>query len=331
MVEERKIWRKHFSKVGFAYLLGAILFTGGQLLVVTLVEALFPEFIDTMDKALLVQLLPVYAICVPIFMWVVSRLPKTTIEKHKMKVSEFIGAMACVYAVVILSNVVGLIFTAFLGEAMDHEVMNQAATMITNTSPWVSLLLMVILAPIVEETLFRKLLIDRTVKYGEGISIILSGLMFGLFHGNINQFVYAFALGAFFAFIYIRTGNVKITMALHAFINFMGSVVVETVFGMFDMDTFEELAAAGDVEKLTLFVQDNLAGVLLYMGYFVVLITLVVSGVVLMIVKRKRFKLSPSEVQIPKGKRFATVFCNAGMILYFIAWIVMIVVETIMA
>ena len=58
----------------------------------------------------------------------------------------------------------------------------------TESNMMVTFLYMVICAPILEEYIFRKLIVDRTVKYGQGVAIVLSGLMFGLFHGNLNQF-----------------------------------------------------------------------------------------------------------------------------------------------
>lgn len=60
-----------------------------------------------------------------------------------------------------------------------------------------NLALISIIGPIFEEILFRKILIDKTIKYGARISIIISALLFGLFHGNVNQFFYAFLMGGF--------------------------------------------------------------------------------------------------------------------------------------
>ena len=44
--------------------------------------------------------------------------------------------------------------------------------------------------------MFRKLLIDRIVPFGQRVAVVVSGLAFGLFHGNFYQFFYAFSLGA---------------------------------------------------------------------------------------------------------------------------------------
>ena len=61
--------------------------------------------------------------------------------------------------------------------------------------------------------------------FGEKPAVILSGLAFGLIHGNLTQFFYAFGLGIAFGYIFVKTGKVKYPIILHMIINFLGSVV----------------------------------------------------------------------------------------------------------
>ena len=62
-----------------------------------------------------------------------------------------------------------------------------------------------------------------------------------------------------------------------------------------------------------------------YMVYVLFILAVVITGIVLFIVFRKRFALDPG--QIPKGQRFKTVICNPGMLCYCIFWIVMILLQ----
>lgn len=84
--------------------------------------------------------------------------------------------------------------------------------------------MVVFAAPIVEELLYRKMLIDRIAAYGDGVSVVVSGLLFGLAHGNFSQFFYAFGLGALFAYVYIKTGHIGYTIGFHMFFNLIGGV-----------------------------------------------------------------------------------------------------------
>ncbi|MBO7086460.1 MAG: CPBP family intramembrane metalloprotease, partial [Bacilli bacterium] len=89
-------------------------------------------------------------------------------------------------------------------------------------------------APIIEEFIFRKLLIDKIAPHGEGIAIITSAMLFGLMHGNLGQFFLAFFLGLLFAIVYTKTRNIKYTMGLHFMINTIASL--PEIFILFNID-----------------------------------------------------------------------------------------------
>lgn len=174
--------------------------------------------------------------------------------------------------------------------------------------------------------LVGKLIVDRTVKYGQGVAIVLSGLMFGLFHGNLNQFAYAMLLGMFLAFLYVKTGNLKITIGLHMCINFMGAVVSVLLLKAIHLDEYQEIVMnGGDAQAIMDFMMQYLPGWIGYMIYVLFILAAVITGIVLFIVFRKRFAVEPG--QIPKGQRFKTVICNPGMLCYCIFWIVMILLQ----
>lgn len=76
-----------------------------------------------------------------------------------------------------------------------------------------------VLAPIFEEIVFRKHLMDRLSKYGVSGAIIVSGLFFGLYHLNPLQFFFATMLGIVFGYVYAYTHNIVYTILLHFFYN----------------------------------------------------------------------------------------------------------------
>lgn len=315
--------RKHFSILGFVFSAGAILFTGGQYLCIWI----FEDWIVDYNTLLIWQLIPVYLISVPLFAYLISLMPKKTVEKHKMRPWQYICSLFCVYGIGIVSNLVGLLVTFLMGLASGHMINNQAVTVISSLNPWVSIVMMVILAPMIEEFLFRKMLITRTIQYGEGISVLLSGLMFGLFHGNLNQFAYAFTVGCFFAFIYVKTGKIWLTISMHAFLNFMGSVVPQFVLKFSGVNEFMEMNSLS--QQALEFVSDHLMGILIYLGYAFLISGMVQAGIVLLIVFRRKFRFNKGEIQVPRGQRFKTYFLNPGMIVYVLVWVGMIVYQAI--
>ena len=79
------------------------------------------------------------------------------------------------------------------------------------------LLLAGLIAPAAEELLFRRLLLRRLRPYGERFALVASALCFGLFHGNLNQFFYAFLL--VLAELALSTGCLWQAVLLHALVN----------------------------------------------------------------------------------------------------------------
>ena len=73
--------------------------------------------------------------------------------------------------------------------------------------------------PALEEAAFRGLLLRRLRPYGERFALVASALCFGLFHGNLNQFFYAFLLGLVLAELALSTGCLWQAVLLHALVN----------------------------------------------------------------------------------------------------------------
>lgn len=78
-----------------------------------------------------------------------------------------------------------------------------------------------IIAPILEEILFRGILLRGLLqhKVNAAVAIILSSFLFGIAHLNPWQFIGAGMLGAVFGFVYYRTKSLWLCIFLHALNN----------------------------------------------------------------------------------------------------------------
>ncbi len=330
MEEPLKVTRKHFSKLGGMFVLGTVIVFAVQLIPMALAQLFRPEWIQDPNINLTMSMLPMYLVGMPALIALVRTVPAETVEKRQMKWWQFLLAMIMCFGVMYASNFVGMIFSTIIGLIKGSAVQNTILNVATSISMPLAVLYMVICAPLMEEYVFRKLIVERTVKYGQGVAVLVSGLMFGFFHGNLNQFVYAFTLGCFLAFLYVKTGKLKITIAIHMAVNFMGSVVSLTLLDMLDLDRYMEIVAGGmDMDALMAYMSENALGWVLYMmlGFFV--IASILTTVILLIVcaVKKKITFERGQVAIPRGKRFSTVILNVGMLLYCIFWIVMIVMQ----
>lgn len=326
--DEVKAARKHFSKLGGGYLAGTIAIFAVQLLALEIAKAAMPGMMKNMDIYLLVTMMPMYLIAIPFLVLLVRRLPAQTPQKRTMKPGQFAVSVIMAFALMYVANIIGTIITTIIGLLKRGSVGNTLVGVVTSASPLVLLFIVVICAPVIEEFVFRKLVVDRTIRYGQGTAVVLSGLMFGLFHGNLNQFVYATALGMFLAFLYAKTGKLKITIAIHMMVNFMGSMVSTWVIKIVNLEALMSLNG-GDMRAVIEYLSENMLGFLVYMLYAGCIFGIMIAGVVLLIVSavKKRFRFERGSVSIPKGKRFGTVILNLGMGLYCVFWIGMIIYQ----
>lgn len=103
-----------------------------------------------------------------------------------------------------------------------------------------------IVIPILEELIFRRLVIDSTSKYGFGAAIMISAFTFAVYHGNFTQFFYAFMLGLIFAYIYCNTGKLRYTVLLHMGYNLYASAVIPLARKMIHPDVTNTITNALD-------------------------------------------------------------------------------------
>lgn len=332
-MENVKEYKKDFSRLGLIYVIGYIIINVASVSVSKIVFYLKPEWQGNMNVILLLSAVSMYLIGMPILIFLVSRLPGRTPQKHKMKPGEFVLAFIMCIAIMYANNFIGVTLVSIIGSLKGSPVNNVVMDMASTADMRLTFVYMVLLAPVLEEFIFRKLIVDKTLKYGEGAAIVISGVMFGLFHGNISQCLYAAAMGMFLAFLYVKTGNLKITIGIHMLINFMGSIVSILVMKLIN---YEELVAimGKPVEEQTGLlmrnVVENLTGWLLYILYGCIIMGLMAAGLIMLVVYRKRFVIKPGEVVLPKGQRFNIMFLNVGMILYCLLLIGVIIAQLLM-
>ena len=87
------------------------------------------------------------------------------------------------------------------------------------------LILLLVFNPVMEEILFRRLLLDRLLVLGETTAIIISAVFFGLphvFSQGLPQMFATFAIGLVWAYVRINTGKLWPCIILHALFNLYG-------------------------------------------------------------------------------------------------------------
>lgn len=307
---DTRAYKKEFSELGLRMLAGAVAIYGIQIAAQFFLVLFNADLARNMNIVLAATMIPMYAFGYPIAFLVLSGgNSRRTIEKRRMKTLHFFAAFLMSYALLMAGNIIGLIVTFGIGFLKGEPVRNGLNDLVGNSNIWITSIYTVLLAPVFEEMLFRKMICDRVIKYGQGAAILLSGLLFGLFHGNFNQFFYAFFIGSFFAFIYVKTGNIKYTIGLHMMVNFIGSVVG----GLFLQNV--------DLENLTPI------ALLISALYALFIYGIVIAGFVLLLVNHSKLKADAGEIMLEKRQRNKIALVNVGMILYYIFFLFLMIFQ----
>lgn len=107
---------------------------------------------------------------------------------------------------------------------------NELSGVIYSGPVWVMVLSIAVAAPVAEELLYRGLIFKRLRTYLKPVpSMLISAFVFGIMHGNAVQFVYAFILGIFMAFVYEKFKTVYASIIFHAGAN-LTSLVITLIF-----------------------------------------------------------------------------------------------------
>lgn len=245
-----------------------------------------------------------YCIALPLGFIVLRTEPMLPTRRFTLKPSRFLMYLLIALPITYAGNIIGIVLSALLsGGQASNRILDM-----TGGSDWVvNIVAAVLLAPIVEEWLFRKQLIGRLRRFGELPAILVSALFFALFHLNLFQFFYAFGLGVLFGYVYMRTSKLRYTVGLHMLINANGGIVapwfMNRLMGAIDANLTPDTLTGAQMGAL-------IGG----LTYSFVLLAATLAGLVLLIVrwKRREFYLAPE--QLPRGAAGRAAFGNPGIV-----------------
>ena len=259
---------------------------------------------------------PMYAVAMPVGMAVIGTIPAQPPETQKIGMGKllmvFLICIACMYG----GNLFGILVTTLMELLFGVTSLNPVEDVVLGGGILPMAIVTALLAPVFEELVFRKFLIDRMRCYGERIAVITSALMFGLIHGNLSQLFYAFAVGLVLGYVYLRSGKLRYTIALHMVINFLGSVVPAILMDGLDLDALGSMGTITDPEAIFELLTPQLLG---YYGYAMGMVCLAIVGLVLLVLYAGRVKFCRAPLELPRGTGFRTIWLNPGMILLVLA------------
>lgn len=305
--------RKHFSKLGFALFLYISVSYALQIGINLVINLLWPRIAEQSWYIWVLALAPMYAVALPLFIIYSSKIPAKAPEKRKMSLVSLMGFFLVSEFLMYAGNYIGNILLSAVKLFTGNMPVNGIDAMINGSDSLMVFIAAVVAAPIAEELVFRKILIDRVVNYGEGTAMMVSAAVFGLMHGNFYQLFYAFGIGLVFAYVYIKSGKIIYTIILHTVINFLGSIIAPAVAKHADTEALFNSENSYDTFML---ITENIGAYIPLIIYLCLTLSVAVAGFVLLLSFRKQITLNNGEIILPKDKKTGIICMNAGMILF---------------
>lgn len=147
-----------------------------------------------------------------------------------------LGASVIIPAILVTLGIQGICLvlqSLYIGITGDPGISDSTANLLSfgkgTLTDIILFIYMVILGPIAEELLFRGMTLRNFSAVSRKFGMIMSSIAFGLFHGNILQFIVGFSLGMFFSYIDIKANSLIPSIILHI-INNLASALTSIIF-----------------------------------------------------------------------------------------------------
>ncbi len=329
--EDARRARGAFSRIGLSLFIFTAVTYAAIALIYAVIYLFFRDKAQAITKSVyftwIINALPMYAVAFPALFLTLRNMERTSRPKSKLGIDEFILLFFVSQGVMTVGSLVGVSINDAISSLLGREVNNGVAELVSNSPSWILLLVVVIVGPIVEELIFRKLIIDRLSVFGDLTAVIASSVAFGLFHGNFYQFFYAAGLGFILGFIYTKTRNALYPIVMHTIINFLGSVVAVPLSRMLTelQEMAEVITAGGEVDYSRLL----LIGGLLF-TYTLLEYGMAAAGIVILAKKLKAQTLyisSEAKIALPRKDSVKIAVVNLGAILFLTVSLIQFIVN----
>ena len=140
-----------------------------------------------------------------LFLYVAKRIDKKQMFSiHKKMNSKAFFQLLCVFLGVQLPAELIFLLMEEVFNFFGYSVMSSIEEATASSTTLFMLLYTIIVAPVVEELIYRGIVLVSIEKFGKVYAIMISALLFGLMHGNIPQSIFAFIVGIVLGYVAIE-------------------------------------------------------------------------------------------------------------------------------
>ena len=333
MLLDRSDIRKRYSKIGAAYAMFVMTMYAASL-IIKLVVKKADIVIDNSWVRYLIGLAPIWVFGFPVCYLMIKEMEKRVPDDHRLSLGYGFSFYFMLTFLMLTGNIVGRLIAWLIELSTGLTMDNTTIDMISSQNLLPSFVFAVIIAPVMEEIAFRKLLIDRLWFLSKKHTIFLSGIMFALFHTNLFQFFYAFLVGTVFAYIYTITGRIRYTIMLHMTINFMHGILPVALLKMMDIGKLASITTLSpnspEARKITLELIGS-PGFILFILYCLMILGFFITGIVLFCKNVKKMKVDDTNSYLQGPGSVSVIYRNAGMMTFIIVMLIFSVIEVLIS
>ena len=167
--------------------------------------------------------LTAYILDIPMIYYFIrnNKKKKYFVTKEKMNIGSFIGCFALMIFIMVLINISFFIFELKIGNNSGDILSNESISY-----TYITFFSAVFIAPIVEEMIFRGVIMNDLKEYEYKTAIIINSVLFGLAHTEIKKVIITIFLGIIFSYVAYRY-SLRYSVLLHMVWNLnssMGSI-----------------------------------------------------------------------------------------------------------
>ena len=251
------------------------------------------------------------------FLAVVRGMPKSKGIKSRMSVKEFLGAVlimqGSMFIFSYISQFISAVLSYLLKDYVRYDVSDTLSMINAETPIWLVIAVVVVIGPIIEEIVFRKLLIDRLSVYGDRIALAFSSVIFGIFHGNFDQLLYTIAGGFVFGYIYVKTRRIGLSCLAHIIGNFVGSVPSLLLQSMIN-GLPEDMESMTSNQLSIYFIASSLS--LVWAGLMIVLMIGAVVVLIKALASHSIYVSKTASIALPRRTRLRALIFNLSAIVF---------------
>ncbi len=299
--------RQNANIVAGGLLLSIVLMLACSTAIIFLLQLLLPQTILVEGHEIVEQLTDIlyYTLslgipCIVMVRWI--RIPtQVAFPMRRVRLALLIPAIFLFLGADVFGNLSANFLSGFLEMAFGLVPIAPDFTPPRNPIAIVFYMISVAVLPaILEEMLFRGVIMQSLRRFGDGFALVVSAVLFSMFHGNLVQGPPSLLFGLVAGYFVLRTGSLLTGIIMHFINNFLASVSYLLLFN------------ATDEQVMIFNVCWMAVCVLLGLGAFIYLL----------ITQKNMFRVIPSGYPVSEGQKHFLFYSSAMPIVFFIVTVV---------